>query len=54
MEANGTPIRENDDLLELKNAMEVGDTITLRIWREDQYLEIDVELIEQYELDNIK
>ena len=54
VEANGTPIRENNDLLEVKNALEVGDTVTLRIWREDHYLEIDVELIEQYELDNIK
>ena len=51
---NGEPIAENDDLLYIRDGLGVGDVITLGVWRSGEYLEFDVELIEQYELDNIK
>ena len=51
---NGEPIAENDDLLYIRDGLGVGDVITLGVWRSGEYLEFDVELIEQYVLDNIR
>ena len=41
----------NDDLLELKNALAVGETIRFCLWREGETLDITVELVEQYSLE---
>lgn len=51
LSANGVDLSVNDDLLELKNALGVGETIRFRLWREGETLDITVELVEQYSLE---
>lgn len=51
LSANGVELSVNDDLLELKNALAVGETIRLCLWREGETLDITVELVEQYSLE---
>lgn len=50
--ADGTPVLTVDALNEIKNRHEVGDTLRLRIWREGEYMDFTVHLMEQYELDS--
>lgn len=49
--ADGTPILTVEALNEIKNEHKVGDALRLRVWREGEYLEFTVRLMEQYELD---
>ena len=51
LSANGVELSVNDDLLELKNALAVGETIRFCLWREGETLDITVELVEQYSLE---
>ena len=51
LSANGVELSVNDDLLELKNALAVGETIQFCLWREGETLDITVELVEQYSLE---
>lgn len=51
LSANGVELSVNDDLLELKNALSVGETIRFCLWREGETLDITVELVEQYSLE---
>ncbi|MCI5562001.1 MAG: S1C family serine protease [Intestinimonas massiliensis] len=51
LSANGVELSVNDDLLELKNALSVGETIQFCLWREGETLDITVELVEQYSLE---
>ena len=45
---DGESITTVEELLERKEGLEVGDTITFRLWREGAYLERTVTLTEQY------
>ena len=51
LSANGVELSVNDDLLELKNALAVGETIQFCLWREGETLDITVELVDQYSLE---
>ena len=51
LSANGVELSVNDDLLELINALAVGETIRFCLWREGETLDITVELVEQYSLE---
>ena len=51
LSANGVELSVNDDLLELKNALAVGETIQFCLWREGETLDITVELVAQYSLE---
>ncbi len=51
LSANGVELSVNDDLLELKNALAVGETIQFCLWREGETLDITLELVEQYSLE---
>ena len=51
LSANGVELSVNDDLLELKNALAVGETIQFCLWREGETLDITVELVEQDSLE---
>ena len=41
---NGTPVRKTDDVLAIRDAMQIGDTMTLTIYRDGETLEIEIEL----------
>ena len=43
---NGQPVRETDDVLAIRDAMRVGDTMTLTVFRDGETMEIDVELFD--------
>ena len=44
--ADGVPVRTTTELSDMKNAMKVGDTITLSVWREGRTMEITVTLMD--------
>ena len=48
VEANGQTVTTVEELLEVKNQLAAGDTITFRLWRSGGYLERSVTLMEQY------
>lgn len=51
VEANGVGITSIDELLAVKEALQAGDILSLRIWREGEWLQRDVTLVEQYTLE---
>ena len=44
--ANGTPVRESDDLLEIRDSLRVGDTLTLTVFRDGKTLDVEIELFD--------
>ena len=50
-EANGVTITATDELLAVKEQLEAGDTLALRLWRDGTWLERNVALVEQYTLE---
>lgn len=40
--ANGQPVETTDDVAEIKDALSVGDSITLMIWRDGESFEVDI------------
>lgn len=50
--ANGTPTPDGSALNAVKETLGVGDTITLRIYRDGDYLEISVRLVERHDLED--
>ena len=50
VEANGVSIAATDDLMAVKDALQTGDILSLRLWRDGEWLQRDVELVEQYTL----
>ena len=44
--ANGTPVRETDDLLEIRDSLRVGDTLTLTVFRDGETLDVEIELFD--------
>ncbi len=51
VEANGAAITDMEQIQAMKEDLDVGDTITMRVWREGEYHTVDVELVEQYSLE---
>jgi S1-C subfamily serine protease len=41
---NGTPIRSMDDLLLQVRRQDIGDTVTLEVWRGGQIIEVEMEV----------
>ena len=54
VEANGQPVTETDELLAIKNALGVGDTLTLKIWRAGETLTVEVKLMTRHQMDTAK
>ena len=54
VEANGQPVTETDDLLAIKNALGVGDTLTLEIWRESGVVTVEVTLMTRRQMDQAR
>ena len=48
--AEGEEIRETDQLLEIRNRLSVGDSLTLTIWREGATMDIPIRIMDQNEL----
>ena len=46
MAVNGTPVTTTDEVNNIKNALQVGDTMRFSIWRDGEELEIDVLLMD--------
>lgn len=44
--ANGTPVRETDDLLAIRDSLRVGDTLTLTVIRDGKTLDVEIELLD--------
>ena len=47
---NGVAVRKTDDVLAIRDAMQIGDTMTLTIYRDGETLEIEIELYNLSEL----
>ena len=43
---NGEPVKSSDDILAVRNGLEVGDTINFTIWRDGESFDADVALVE--------
>ena len=43
---NGIPVTTTDEVNDIKNELQVGDTMTFSIWREGRELEFNVTLID--------
>ncbi len=52
VEANGVSIRTMDELQALKNGMQVGEVLSLRYCRENDWYTADVTLVDQYTLED--
>lgn len=46
LEVNGKPVRESDDLLDIRNECEVGDTLDFLIWREGKTHKVQVRIVD--------
>ena len=43
---NGEPAKSSDDILRVRDSLQVGDTITFTIWRDGKTFDKDVALVE--------
>ena len=43
---NGQPVSTTDQVAEIKDAMSVGDTLHLSLWRDGESLEVDIKLVD--------
>lgn len=46
-EINGTRVKNMDELNEIKNSHEIGDTLALKVYRNNEYIDINITLGEQ-------
>ena len=51
VEANGVTVTTTDELLAVKEQLQTGDVLSLRLWRDGTWLEREVALVEQYTLE---
>ena len=49
--ANGAPLNSADDLLAIRDKLQVGDAIEFQVDRGGEGLAVTVELVEQYQLE---
>ena len=47
---NGEPVTKTQDILDVKNALNVGDTITFTVWREGETFDVDVVLVDNNDI----
>ena len=47
---NGNPVVVTNDILTVKNTLNVGDTITFTIWRDGETFDVDVTLVDENDL----
>jgi serine protease Do len=47
---NGTPVTTTQDVADIKEDMAIGDTIVLTIWRDGKTMDIEVELMNTYDV----
>lgn len=52
LDANGIPLRTNDDLLVLRDGLQAGEVITFQVRRGEETLTAEVPLVERYQLEN--
>jgi serine protease Do len=50
LEANGTPVVKTAELNDLKNKLQVGDSITLKLWRDGKELQLCIKLMDTNEV----
>ena len=50
--ANGEPVASNDDLMDRRDGLAVGDTMTLTVWRDGATFEVEIVLRDQNEFVN--
>ena len=50
LEAEGTPVKKTDELNDLKNTMQVGDRISLKIWRDGKEMHFSIMLMDTNEV----
>ena len=43
---NGTPVTTTNEISDIKNALQVGDTIVLTVWRDRESMDISVVLVD--------
>ena len=43
---NGEPARTTDDILKVRNGLQIGDTIRFTVWREGESFDVDVAMME--------
>ena len=43
---NGEPAMSTDDILRVKNTLEVGDSIRFTVWREGETFDVEVVLVD--------
>ena len=43
---NGTEVRTTDDIIKIKDELQVGDTMTMRVWRDGNTIEITIVLVD--------
>ena len=43
---NGTPVTTTNEISDIKNALQVGDTIVLTVWRDGESMDISVVLVD--------
>ena len=43
---NGTEVRTTEDITKIKDELQVGDTMTLTIWRDGETMEIIITLVD--------
>ena len=43
---NGEPARSSEDILKIRNTLQVGDSMTFTVWREGKSFDVDVKIVE--------
>ena len=51
VQAQGEPVEDMEQLQALKNSMQAGQALALQVWRQGEYLEITVTLVESWQLE---
>ena len=47
---NGTPVSTTEEVSQIKDSMQVGDSMVLSLWRDGESLEVDIELMDTNDL----
>ena len=50
MEADGTPVRKTSELNNIKNKLQVGDSISFKLWRNGKELRLSIVLMDTNEV----
>ena len=50
-ECNGRAVTSVEDINAIKEGFEAGDVLTFRVYRNGEYLDLEVRLVERYQLD---